>query len=318
MAELTYHSPKNDIWKAYKELVQKMQQPKFSEEESSREVSGEAQAAEEAEQIQRDQRPIFSTQEVINGITNLRANINNTFYDLSNKLTEEVEKLNGIRKIIAEENERLESVYQIKSQADTLLKLLEVQAQRKNDFEKKMADAEEKLQLEIDSRKKRLVQEEEEYNYTTKLKRRKEELDYELKREERERELLEREKIIAQKETYIKDLEVKAAKFPGELEKAVFEAKKQTRERVEKESAIASSLREKEAEKEQALAQLHIAGFEKTTAAQADQITNLEKQLAVANQKAQDLALKIVEARKIAEERIEKESRDQAKKSNPQ
>lgn len=316
MAELTYHSAKNDIWKAYKELMQKMQQPKLSAEESDKLDSGMAQVAEETEQIQRKQEPTFSTEEVINGIANLRTHINNALHDLSNKLTEEVEKLNGIRRTAAEENERLESVYQIKSQADTLLKLLEIQQQRKNDFEKKMADAEEKLQLEIDSRKKRLIQEEEDYNYTTRLKRRKEELDYELKREERERELLEREKIITQKETYIKDLEIKAAKFPSDLEKTVFEAKKQARERSEKESAIASSLREKEIEKDQALAQLRIADLEKTAAAQAQQITNLERQLAVANQKAQELALKTIEARKITEERLEKESREMPKKQD--
>ena len=308
MQKVSKTNTKQEIWDAYQGLIRNMQEQMHAERQARKADVAQAATDETPQEPQKEEELTFD--KVMNSVSTLKTNINETLNQLSDRLAEEMEKLNEVRKKIADENEELETTYKIKAEAESLLKLIELQQTRRLDFEKRMAEAEERLQNEMETRRRKWTQEEEEYSYNLKLKRRREEAEYVFAKEERERELNERENALVEREKYIADLEAKAAVFPQQLEKEILDAKGKLKARLEQEFSIAKQLREKEVEKEQAIFELKVAGLEETVKGERLQIANLARQLELATQKAQDLAVKIVETRK-ENERAERAERSE-------
>lgn len=293
MEKIAKTNTKQKIWEAYQDIIRQMQERQQEKElQKSDEQKGAATPPAKLETKE------LSIENVIIGISTLKTNVHEVLNTLSDQLREEVEKLGEIKKTIAEENENLSSMYQIKARADTLIQLLEIQEQRKIEFEKRIAETEGKFQVEMESKKRRWTQEEEEYGYILKMKRRKEEVEYEISKDEKERTLAQREQSLREKENYLKEIETKLVAFPAELEGAVKDAQNKTKEFIAKEYTTATQLREKEIEKDSELSQLKILGLEKTAKEQAGRIAALEQQLTLATHKSQELALKIIESRK--------------------
>ncbi|MBE0479267.1 hypothetical protein IBX65_09185, partial [Candidatus Aerophobetes bacterium] len=221
----------------------------------------------------------------------------------------------------------LQEIYEIERAAHTLTALLEVQSQKKKEFEEEMRVRKEGLEEEIQrtrgewenekrihdaelktqrtEEKKRLEREREEYAYTLKREQQlakdkfeddKATLDKELflKRESAEKELAEREKAVSQKEQECNELRKKVDVFPKEMESAVNKAIKETREKFQAEAENKEALLRKTFEGERNVLQAKIKVLEEKTKEQGEQIAGLLQQLQAAYQNVQDVAVKAV------------------------
>ncbi|TSC71513.1 MAG: hypothetical protein G01um101448_1151 [Parcubacteria group bacterium Gr01-1014_48] len=174
------------------------------------------------------------------------------------------------------------------------------------EFHKRVKEEEETFSRDVHTKRDSWRREEEEYQYMTKMKRRQEEDDYALKSREKERqfnesialkkqEIEEREKNIKAQEEELRTFRKQVELFPAELKKTIDETEMRIRSIVEREAKVATDLTSKDMQREQELAKLTIQGLEDTIKRQTVQIINLERQLSQAIERAQKLAVTVVE-----------------------
>ncbi len=270
----------------------------------------------------------LSSEGVVKGISSLRLEMSRTLTQISDKLEEEVNRLNGIQKAIDIKKEEIKELYEIEKSAATLAALIEAQNQKRQEFESEMAVKKEDLMQEIEKNRAEWKKEKEIYEMETKeqnsaekkkREREKEEFQYafkreqallkdkfedektklereiQLKREQMEKELAEREKSISEKERELNELRQKAGAFPKELETAVNKAVKEATERITAEANNREQLLNKEFEGERGVLTTRIESFEKRTKEQSEQIAKLSAQLEKSYQKVEDIAVKAID-----------------------
>lgn len=232
---------KKEILDAYHELLQKMEskteepkvvQKREMEEKTVKEVSG------------------LSVDSINKNIAGLKINISGALDKLEEQMAgvfKEFEKLHESVKI---ERENLEELYQISANAHSLSALIAAQKEKQEVFEKEIEEKklqwkaeEEKIQSEITEAKvisdKQRKRDEEEYQYNLKIRRTKDQDEYEEKKNKLEKELLEKkalfEKEMAEREAKLKEAETellelrkKDEEFPVILEKEVKKAQQET------------------------------------------------------------------------------------------
>ncbi len=155
--------------------------------------------------------------------------------------------------------------------------------------------------------------EREAYSYDRDLNRRKEEIEYERKRDDedrawshdkarREQAIAEREAVIKAREAEMKEFERQVRDFPAQLEKAAKEAADKARAEVDVSARTKADLLEKDAEREREISKLKIQSFEETIKRQSAHVSSLQAQLQQAQERSQSLAVTVIEgdARKRA------------------
>ena len=318
----TMSNTKKEMLDAYSALLRQFQEQremelkpeKKIEEKKTREVLEVAEA--------------LSSEGVVKGISNLKLDMSKTLTEISDKLEEEVRKLNGIRKAITIKEEELQELYEIEKSAGTLAALIEAQNRKRKEYETEMAVMKENLMREIETtrsewetekeqyemeikeqnaaEKKKREREKEEFQYAFKREqqllkdefedeKKKLEREIQIKREQMEKDLAERERAISEKEEELSELRKQVNAFPKELEAAVNRAVKETTERITKEEAAKEQLLRKEFEGEQRVFISRIESLEKTVDIQAEQIAKLSGQLEKSYQKVEDIAVKAIE-----------------------
>jgi hypothetical protein len=121
------------------------------------------------------------------------------------------------------------------------------------------------------------------------------EKEIKLKRETAEKDLAEREKLIAEKERELADLRAKAAAFPKELETAVNQSVKDATDKLKLEAKNRDDLLRKEFEGERNVLAAKNESLEKACKDLNLANAKLAQQLEAAYQKVQDIAEKTVE-----------------------
>ena len=239
-------STKNEILKAYNDLLGKIQEskqdsPKVEQEKKIREnIVNEAAS--------------LTDEKIIGQISSLKLNLNSTLDKIEDDLAAEYQKLLKIREAIDIEDQRLKDFYQLNAGADSLAAILAAQKEKKEEFEREMtlrkSEFEEQMKAEKLARdketklweekrkeaeealKKQRSREEEEYLYNLQLARKKDKDQYEQKKAVLDKELTEkrsafeneitsREHTVAAAEKELGDLRLKTEKFPDDLEKAI-------------------------------------------------------------------------------------------------
>ncbi len=122
------------------------------------------------------------------------------------------------------------------------------------------------------------------------------EKEIKLKKESAEKELIEREKSIADRERELAELRAKAAAFPKELETAVAQSVKDATDRIKFESKSREDLFRKEFEGERNVLTTKNDSLEKAYKDVVAANTRLAQQLEASYQKVQDIAEKTVES----------------------
>ena len=318
----TMSNTKKEMIDAYNELLKQFQEQREAELRPEKKIE-EKRAKEVVEAAES-----LSSEGVAKGISNLKLDMSKTLTEISDKLEEEVHKLNGIRKAIDIKEEELQELYEIETSAATLAVLIEAQNRKRQEYESEIAVMKENLMREIESTRSDWEKEKEQYemeikeqNAAEKKKREREkdefqyafkreqqllkdefedektklERENQLKREQMEKELAEREKAIIEKEEELNELREHVSEFPKELETAVNKAVKETTERISKDAAGKEQLLRKEFEGEQKVFTSRIESLEKTVEVQAEQISKLSGQLEKSYQKVEDIAVKAIE-----------------------
>ncbi|MEA1936220.1 MAG: hypothetical protein U9M96_05340 [Thermodesulfobacteriota bacterium] len=318
----TMSNTKKEMLDAYNVLLKQLQEKREVELKPEQKI--EEKRAKEVIEVASS----LSSEGVVKGISSLKLDMSKMLTQISDKLEDEVNRLNGIQKAIAIKEDELKELYEIEKSAATLAALIEAQNQKRQEYESEMAVMKEELMQEIENtraewekeeekyemeikeqnaaEKKKREWEKEEFQYTFKREQQllkdefedeKEKLEREiqLKREQMEKELAEREKAISEEEGELNELRKNVSAFPKELETAVTRAVKETTERITAEAKNKEQLLSKEFEGERGVFTTRIESLEKTVKEQSEQIAKLSGQLEKSYQKVEDIAVKAIE-----------------------
>jgi len=319
---LSTKSTKEEMLKAYNELVARFQERQESASERQTEVKRAADTA----VVERASK--YTVESIIKGLADLNIYVGKALGDLSRELTTEADKLAEIREAIGIETKNLEELFDIRLAADTLATLIKDYQEKQAAFETEKAEAEQAFSFQMaekkfewkkeqeayvaalkenDARgKKEREREREEYEYNLALTRKKDTDAYEAQkaallkalgdeRSTQEHELGIREAAVKMQETEIAELRAKVAGFSAELTSAIERAEKEAISRAESRAAQGAQLLAKEVEGDKRVAQLTIAALEEAVSKQAGQIEALTKKLDEANAKVEEIAVKAIE-----------------------
>ena len=320
--ELSMSNTKKDMLDAYNALLKQLQEKREAELKPEKKIE-ERKKREVVEMAE-----TLSSEGVVKEIGNLKLEIGKRLTNISDGLEEEVGKFKQIQSAIEVKEEELKELYEIGRSAETLAALIEAQNQKRQEFESEMAARKEGLNREIQTMREEREKEEkvhtaemkerdanegksrerekEEYGYSFKREQQlakdkfedekeKTEKEIQLKKEQMEKDLTEREKAVAEREEELDELQKKVIAFPKEMENAVNKAVKETTERITLEAKNRAELIRKEFDGERNVLTTRIESLEKTLREQSGQIANLSGQLEKAYQKVQDIAVKSVE-----------------------
>jgi hypothetical protein len=319
---LSTKSTKEEMLRAYNDLVARFQE----KQESASERQTEVKRLTEASVVERASK--YTVETIIKGLADLNIYVGKALNDLSRELTTEADKLSEIRDAIAIETKSLEERYDIHLAADTLAGLIKDHQEKKAAFETERAEAEQEFNFQMAEKrfewkkeqeayagalrdnetrvKKEREREREEYEYNLTLARKKDIDAYEAQkaallktmedeRSKQEREFKDRETAVKTQEVEIAELRAKVSGFPPELTAAVERAEKEAASGAETRARQEAQLLAKEIEGDKRVAQLKIAALEEAVAKQVAQIEALTKKLDEANAKVEEIAVKAIE-----------------------
>ncbi len=318
----TMGNTKKEMLDAYNELLKELQE--LRQEELKPEKKMEEKKTREILEV----ADSLSVEKVVKGIGSLKFDMSKMLTEISDKLESEVQKLQGIQKAIVIKEEELQELYEIEKSAATLAALIEVQNRKRQEYEFEMASKREDLVGEIESTREEWKKEKREYEQEVKEQRLAEEKKHErekeeflynlkreqqllkdefedekaglekeiqLKREQMEKELAERERALRENEKELNELRKNAVAFPKELDAAVARAVKDVSDKIKADAVNKEQLISKEFEGEKKVFITRIESLEKTVEAQAEQISRLSGQLEKSYQKVEDIAVKAIE-----------------------
>ena len=254
---------------------------------------------------------------VIRSIAELRLGVNGALDTLSSSLVDQAKRLQELEEAERLRKQRIAELSDVQVAADTLGDLVARHEREREEFEKERAAARSDWQAEKERfsrelaeeralQRKQWEREEEEYGYERKLKRSREEADYQAKRQamiasftdekaRAESELAAREQAVSTREGELAELKARVEAFPKELEAAVAREVARVRAEAEERARVEAALRGKDVEGAEKLLKLQIANLDKMVKEQAGRIDELQAEVKAANEKAQALALKVIE-----------------------
>ena len=320
--KLTIKNTKQQMLEAYRELVQKL------EEKREAELKPDQKAAEQKTRRAVESADGLSLDGAIQGIGNLKSEINITLANLLEKLETELSKYTDLKQAVAAKEKELAEIYEIQKSASSLAALIEAQNQRRKEFELEMEEKKQRLDAEIeternkwkaekvsyealmkeereaDEKKRKRDKEEYEYNFKreqlaarNKFEDEKAQVEKELneKREKLEKELAEREQAVEVRETEIEGLENRISELEKREEAVVKNAIEETMGKLNADFQAKEMLLKKEFEGERNVLTTRINSLEALVKKQNEQISKLTEQLEKASIQVQDIAVKSIE-----------------------
>ena len=320
--KLTMANTKKEMLQAYRRLMKQLTEKRRAEMKPADEVAAKVKT--EARAV----ADSLSTEGIGRQIGVLKSEIGKTLNELADRLEEETSKYAQVKKAVEAAEAELREIFDIEKAASSLAALLEAQKQKREEFNEEMATTQEDFDNEMKSEREAWEKEKAEHEATVKERnaaeqkqrqREQEEFKYEfdrqkqltleqyehdkakleremqVKREEMEKDLSEREKAVAQAEAELSELRAKVEAHPGELEKAVARAVKETTERLQRDRQNQIELLERESTGERNVLNSRIEALQATVEKQAEQIARLSQQLEHSYRQVQDIAVKAIE-----------------------
>ncbi|MDR3226671.1 MAG: hypothetical protein LBT56_03260, partial [Prevotellaceae bacterium] len=210
--QVTEKNTKAEILKAYDALLNEVQNAKADIPKQMQEEKHKKETLEKITGITNDG--------IVKNVVALKSNLNNALDEVLQSLTNEFKKLEEIRAAIVIEKQSLEDLYSLSANTDSLAAMLLVHKEKKENFEKEIKELQEQWEQEKNKQKtaekeyreeltKQRVREEEEYQYNLKIKRQKEQNEYDSKKSQLEKELTDKnaafEKEISNREQELKN-----------------------------------------------------------------------------------------------------------------
>jgi len=331
-SKVTSRNTKNEILKAYEELLKKIQEKKAEEPKKVQEQQKQDAVVKSAAKL--------SNEGIVKSIGGLKAGLSSELDKLGERFLSEFKRFEQLQEAISLEQKNLEELYQLSANTDSLSAMLLAQKEKKEQFEQEMAErkaeleeamktekarfeaemAEKKNQWKneqelyaarekeaMEEKKKSRAREEEEYQYTLRITRKKEADLYEEKKQKLEKELAdkkaahekeyaEREEKIKGAEAELEELRANVAAFPDELEKAVSKAVKENTEKLEADFRFKKELMVKETEGELKLKDHIIETLKSKIKDMEASIKELSQKAVTAEASVKDIAIKAIES----------------------
>ena len=318
--EISMKNTKSEILSTYNKLLKSIKEEKSTDRKELKKRDEEKKIVMKSEEI--------AVESIIQGLADARLNIGKAFEKIEENLISRQKQLSDLKKAIEIETKRIEEIHQVSVEADSLAALISAQKEQKAIFKKEYEEQVEQLNAEIAEKKavwqkerqsvemelkerkgvleKERKHEEEDYMYTLKRKREKENDEYEAKKAALEKEMLEKKESfekefalrkvdIDNKEKEYEELKKKVEEFPKTLEKAVEEAKKTETDRIETQYKHEAELLKNGIEGERKLLAQKIQLLEMKLKEKDTLVTELTQKASDAEKRAQDVALKAIE-----------------------
>jgi len=303
--EISPKSTKKQLWEAYQAVLDGVTEKQKITQQAE---MADASSYSEEEAILK-KTDVLNIEKAIGDIGNLKISLAEALNNLEDQIVEELKKLELVNKAIAFKDENLKNLYKIEAEAINLFDLIEAKEKEGQVLQSDFEIEKEKLEQEILLIKKQREREEEEYRYQTKVTRQQEEEENNFKNKIKERDFNEkfiakqkelslREQKLAEQEEEIKKMKARFEQLPEELLKTKDEAFLDGQNEAVKQAKIEKELSTKDSTREQDIANLKIVSLEEIVKRQVGQIQSLETKFSLASQKAQELAVKIIESRK--------------------
>lgn len=312
---------KAQILEAYEKLLKKVEQ---KSNDNPKEVQQRKQDVQTVEKATKTTEGDIEAQ-----IAKIKSEFVAALEIIEKELADERKKLETIQNAIRIEEKRLDDLYGISVNADSLSAILLAQKEQKEQFEQEMAARKEELSSQIaqtratwekekaahdealKAEKENLAKmrrrEEEEYAYTTQQKRKKEEDEYlqmknrqEAELKERkiafEKEVAEREKQLKESENELASLRAQAENFESRLSEAIQKAQAETEKGLQSVSAYEKELRQKEVEGIINLKDHQIQTLQSKIKEMEQQLKEASAKVDVSEKTVKDIALKAIES----------------------
>jgi hypothetical protein len=265
---------------------------------------------------------------IISGLNRLQLSFGSAVSDLSEKLTQEVFKLQEVQQSVTEEVEQLEALHDLQADDCSVETLIQQYEDSSKTFNEELRQQQETLNQELtqarkawakeqEEQQRRLKErnenasktqgrEDEEYRYSLELERKLTDDEYDQEqtrlyaeleelRQTREKQWAEQEKTISERETQFAELKAKFEAVPKDLEAAIKRAKEEGKGIASHQAKIKADLLAKDVEGQKRTYDLRIESFSATIQAQETRIQTLSTQLDSALKQVQDLAVKAIE-----------------------
>lgn len=273
----------------------------------------------------------YTVDSIVKGLADLQLEFGSIVNGLSEKLAKENSKLDEIKQGIEVETLHLQELQQIRVVADVLDILNQSQQEKLKVVEEETTKQKEALEKDLNETRKTWQQEQAEYEIIRQeqnellTKQRQQELeDYQyrleltrkinadayqskkrnLERESqdttqiKERNWIEREKILTEQQALFEDYQKQITAFSTELEEAVKKAREEAIKDVHQDAKVKAELFEKDWEATKQSYELKVQSLEQVITKQNEQINNISTQLQAAIKQAQDLAMRAFETAK--------------------
>ena len=223
--------------------------------------------------------------------------LSNTLDALAKQTLEEVEKLSALTNAIDLGEKRLKSQYHVEIVASTLHTLIAEYDEKKKQLEQEHALQQSTLTELLTARKREWQREEEEYTYTQKTSRAREQSLYEENRKKKEVELGEREKILQATEEELASLRTQVECMPAEGELRMREIEQDVIKRCNAEHKTATEQMYAAWDTEKKILELKYTHLETQYKKLESELLYAKKEAEGALKKAQELAVTVIEHR---------------------
>lgn len=319
--EISEKSKKNEILAAYQDLLCRIEETKQESHQEEKKKQRQQEVVANASAMTADC--------IVKHIADVKVCINQALDSIEQRLADEYHQLSDLQAAIKFETSELEELHEIKINADSLAALLLAQkeykvrfedeiTQGRTAFESEMAEArlawekeKEGVLLEQkelkESVKKARLRDQEEYEYAVRLERKKDSDAYEINKQALEKDLVmqktEQEKLFADRENElklredeIKQMRIRIEQFPPELEKAILNTEKVTKENLERTYKYQMDLFKAEIDGERKLTQQMITSLQAKIKEQELFIKQLTQKTDEASNQVQSIAIKALES----------------------
>ncbi|MGD1910244.1 MAG: hypothetical protein ACFB2X_05135 [Rivularia sp. (in: cyanobacteria)] len=267
----------------------------------------------------------YTVDGIVKGLADLQLEFGTIVNDLSEKLAKENSKLDELNRAIEVETQYLQELQKIRIDADTLDVLTQEHQENLSKLEEDITKKREVLEKdkqqalkEWEKEQAKFEEAEQEYNGLLVKNREKEREEFQYKLEnsrkinqdsyqetkrqierevqeatrEKEKDWVEREQIIQQRQPLLAEYQQKVASFPVELDTTVKRVRESAIKDASQKAKVEADLFEKEWEGSKQSYELKISSLEQNIERQKEQIESISNQLQETLKQAQDLAMR--------------------------
>lgn len=308
------------------QILQNFQQILADKKKIESKVETKEQSAEKAKNKQLlEVASTYTIDSIVKGLADLQLDFGSITSGLSEKLKQESSKLDELKRAIEIEAEQLQELQQIRVVADAFHILNEEHQEKLTVLEQNAANQREILEKDTTQKRKTWGKEQQEFEASVQEKtaftikqrlgeaadyqydlqrqrkietdayeetKRTSERDLQESTREKEKNWVEREKLLSDNQAEFEKNQTKAAGFEEELKQAYVKAKEEAIQEVSREAKVKADLVDKEWEGSKQGYELKVQSLQQTIERQTEQIAEISAQLQATMKQAQDLAMK--------------------------